>query len=78
MGLLRKIWTRWKAFGRVLVRVQTLILLSIVYHVSIGPLGLLCRLLKRDLLGLHAVAGASFAVELPRISTTMEQAQKQF
>ena len=78
MGLLRKLWDLWKAFAHVLGRVQTAILLSIIYHIAIGPIGLLCRLLGRDLLGLRRLDGASFAVELPPISAGLEQARKQF
>ena len=78
MGLLRKLLASWKAFAHILARVQTAILLSIIYHVAIGPIGLLCRLLGRDLLGLKRVEGSSFAVELPPVTGSLERAQKQF
>ena len=78
MSLLRKLWVAWKAFAHILGRVQTAILLSVIYHVTIGPTGLVCRLLRRDLLGLHRVDGPSFAVPAPPVSTTLEQAGRQF
>ncbi len=78
MAFLRKLWTLWKAFAHALGRVQTAILLAIIYHVAVGPIGLVCRLTKRDLLGLRPVEGDSFSVDAPPISTTLEQAQKQF
>jgi hypothetical protein len=78
MAFLRKLWELWKAFAHVLGRIQTAILLAIIYHIAVGPIGLVCRLTRRDLLGLRSTEGDSFSVDSPPISTTLEQAQKQF
>jgi hypothetical protein len=78
MIVLRKLWALWKAFAHVLGRVQTAILLSVIYHVALGPIGLVSQLSRRDLLGLRPAPGSSFAVELPPLSSTVERAQKQF
>lgn len=78
MGLLRKAWAHWKAIAHLVGWAQSMILLSVIYHVAIGPIGLLARLGGRDLLGLRRGDGASFGVDAPPTSTTLEQAQKQF
>ena len=78
MALLRKLKSLWMAFSRVLGQVQTAILLSIIYHVAIGPLGLVARLMRRDLLALRQREGGSYAEALPSVSTTIDRAQRQF
>jgi hypothetical protein len=78
MEILRKLKSWWMAFVDVLGRIQTTLLLIIVYHLSVGPLGLGCRLLRRDLLGLRPGAGDSYAQRLPPVSSTMERARKQY
>ncbi len=78
MWLLRKLWAFWKAFGNVLGHVQTTILLSIIYHIGVGPIGLIGRLTRRDLLHLRASQGESFAEQMAPITATIERAEKQF
>jgi hypothetical protein len=78
MGALRKLWALWKAFAHRLGLVQTAILLSLVYHVAVGPIGLLGRLLRRDLLGLRPAPGVSYWETLPETTRTLERARKQF
>ena len=78
MGLLRKVWAHWKAIAHLVGWAQSMILLSVIYHVAIGPIGLVLRLQGRDLLGLRRRDGASFGVDGPPMSTTIEQAHKQF
>jgi hypothetical protein len=78
MTVLRKLKALWMAFSHVLGQVQTTLLLSIIYHVAIGPLGLMARIVGRDLLGLRRLGGDSYAAPLPPISATLERAQRQF
>ena len=78
MAVLRKLWALWKAFAHRLGRVQTAVLLSLIYHVAVGPLGLLGRLSGRDLLGLKPAPGASYWAALPDTTRTLERARKQF
>ena len=59
-------------------QVQTAILLSIVYHLAIGPIALGCRVLHRQMLALRQPEGVSYASSLPPISSTLERAQRQF
>ena len=78
MSILRKLWSLWKAFAHVLGKIQTTLLLAIVYHVTVGPIALIARLTGRDLLGLREPEGPTFAVPLDKTSTTIERAQRQF
>jgi hypothetical protein len=78
MSILRKIKALWMAFAHVLGQVQTAILLSVVYHVAVGPIALVSKALRRDLLTLRRPEGASFAEPLPPISSTIERARRQF
>lgn len=68
----------WMAFVDVLGKVQTTLLLTIVYHVAVGPFGLVARALGRDLLGLKPSPGPSYAVPLGPVSSTRERAERQF
>ena len=78
MQMLRKLWALWKAFGHALGQVQTAILLAIIYHLAIGPISLVCRLLRREMLSLGRPDAASYATTLPSISSTLERAERQF
>lgn len=50
----------------------------IIYHVAVGPIGLIGRLPRRDLLHLSASQGESFAEQMAPITATIERAEKQF
>jgi hypothetical protein len=78
MGILRALWAGWKAFAHILGRIQTTILLSLVYCLALGPISLLSRLSRRDLLALRRSGHASYWVQLPQITSNMDQARKQF
>jgi len=78
MTILRKLWDFWKAFGHMLGQVQTAILLSVIYHLTVGPLALGAKLARRDLLELRDTGAESFATPMPHVTTTMERAEKQF
>ena len=78
MTILRKLKDLWMAFANVVGQVQTALLLSIIYHIALGPLGLISRVAGSDLLGLRRPEGNSYAEPLARISTTIERAQRQF
>ena len=43
-NVLGKIWNGWKRFGRALGRVNTVILLTIIYFLILSPFGLVMRL----------------------------------
>lgn len=77
--LIKRLWMR---FVDVLGQVQTTLMLSIVYHLTVGPLSLFCRVTGRDLLTVGRPKLPSgkdtYAVALERISSTLETAKRQF
>lgn len=74
--MIRRAWMR---FVDVLGRVQTTLLLSVVYLVLIGPLWLcMCVLGRRDLLAMRRVAATSFSVRKPHVPTDRERCERQF
>jgi hypothetical protein len=78
MPLWKQLKSKWMAFALWLGKVQTAILLAIVYHLAVAPISLLARLLRRDFLGLTIKEGDSHAVPIERVTSTMEHARKQF
>jgi hypothetical protein len=76
--MFRKLRDWWMAFVHVLGKVQTTILLSIVYHVAVGPISLISKLGRADVLDLKAKGQTSYAKKLPRVSSTLGEAEKQF
>jgi len=78
MTILRKVWAGWKAFGHVLGQIQTTILLSIIYHMAIGPISIIGRVARQPFLEFRARQRASYADQLAAISSTLERAHKQF
>ncbi|HYD47830.1 MAG TPA: hypothetical protein VEB21_05755 [Terriglobales bacterium] len=70
----------WMAFADVLGRVQTAIMLSLVYHLTVGPLSVFARVARKQVMTLSPDRSGegSYAVELPPISSTMERAKRQF
>jgi hypothetical protein len=76
--MLKRLKSGWMAFVEVFGRVQATVLLTFVYHVSVGPIALCCRLLRRDLLGLRTREGGSYATPLPPALPSLERARKQF
>jgi len=68
----------WMVFVHALGKVQTAILLSVVYHLTVGPLALIGKITGRDMLDLRANREPSYAKKLSRISCTIKEAEKQF
>lgn len=78
MGILRKLWTGWKAFAHVLGKIQTTILLSVIYAIAIGAVSVVGKLLGRDLLALRRSGGTSYWRALPPTTRRLEDARRQF
>ena len=68
----------WMVFVHALGKVQTTILLSVVYHIAVGPLALFSKVTGGDILDLRSTPEPSYAKKLARISSNLEQAEKQF
>ena len=79
MRLWRTLKSGWMAFALWLGKINTAILLTLVYFLAVGPTALGSLLARKDLLGLREEKeGASYAVPLDRITVTIEGAHKQF
>lgn len=48
--MLRKLWTRWKAFGQKIADFQARLILTLVYFIIVLPFGLFVRLLSDPLI----------------------------
>ena len=78
MSLLRKFGDGWKAFGHIMGHIQTAILLSVIYHIAIGPIALIGRAMRQPFLEFRARQSTSYADQLVTTSSTMERALKQY
>ncbi len=78
MRLWQTLKSGWMAFALWLGKIQTTLLLTLVYFVALGPTALVSRLGRRDLLGLGEAKDESYAVTLDHITQTLEGAHKQF
>jgi hypothetical protein len=76
--MFKKLREWWMVFVHVLGKVQTTILLAIVYHVAVGPIAIATKLGRADMLDMKRKGQGSYAKDLSRISSTLEEAQKQF
>jgi hypothetical protein len=66
-------------FVDALGRVQTTLLLSLVYVVLIGPLWLfVCVIGRRDLLETRRLAAPSFAAQKENVPTDRERCERQY
>lgn len=69
----------WMRFVDALGRAQTVLLLSLVYVLMIGPLWLFVSVLgRRDLLGLRRVPANTFAAEKAPVPTDRARCERQF
>lgn len=76
--MFKRLRSLWMVLVEVLGKVQTAILLSIVYHLTLGPLAIAARAARQDLLDLRRRKGPSYAKDLKGVSSTLEKAQRQF
>lgn len=77
-NLLHTLYKWWMAFARALGAVNAAILLTIVYFVIIGPMSLIIRLLRKDLLSHRMNGFTSFWKKKEPVSNTIDQARHQF
>ncbi len=77
MGILKKLWDGWKRVAEKIVRVQTLILLTLLYVILILPFGFLASLLG-DPLGVRRPAGSSLWRSRGTPPANLDAARRQF
>jgi hypothetical protein len=69
----------WMAFALTLGKIQTAILLTLVYVIAVGPIAVMLRGIgRRDLLDLRGSHQASFAHTKQQIPTDPERCERQF
>jgi hypothetical protein len=82
MKLLRKIGQRvykwWMAFARALAIANTVLLLTVVYVILIGPVSLVARIVGKDLLMHRIRPSRSFWRPKEPVAHTLDQARHQF
>jgi len=75
--LAKAIYKWWMAFARAVGVVNATILLTIVYIVVIGPMSIISRILRKDLLAHRKTSGSLWRTK-ERISDAVDQARHQF
>lgn len=79
MGLLKKLFQKWKSFALKVSKVQTIIVLSLIYFLVIGPSSLILFLLGKDFLRLRSKSESSFWVEREKSAEKdLKRALRQF
>lgn len=73
----KTVWGWWMAFARALGFVNTMILLTVVYLVVVGPMSIIMRVLGKDPLT-HRKSPESFWKPKDPVSNTINQARRQF
>ncbi|HCA82046.1 MAG TPA: hypothetical protein DEP53_20135 [Bacteroidetes bacterium] len=74
----RRLYLRWMAFARVLGRINTVVLLTIVYVVIIGPVAIVFRILGKDLLDRSSEERPSYWYDRDNEEHTVERRSRQF
>lgn len=77
-NLLKHIYQGWKHFALRLASIQNKVILSLVYILLLGPIWLLSRLFRKDLLNSNQPKANSFWIEREREKTEMERYYRQF
>lgn len=72
MKIFKNLWEYWKKFGKLLGKIQTTIILAIIYYLIITPVGLIKILFK------SRKKQASYWINIPAIDHTLEKAYEQY
>lgn len=78
VSIRRRLYLRWMAFARVLGKINTVVLLTIVYVVILGPVSLVFRVLRRDLLDRNHEERASYWYDREHEEHSIERRSRQF
>ncbi len=82
MGVIRKIgriiYKCWMAFAHFLAAVNATLLLTIVYLIVVGPMSLISRLMRKDLMAHRIAPSGSFWKAKETTPHTLDQARHQF
>lgn len=75
---LKRLLDRWRAFANTIARVQTAIILTVVYWVLLVPIGVTMRLLGRNLLEHSRAAPDSYWLPREEVEYTVERFRRPF
>lgn len=76
--LLSRLYKGWMAFAHALGRVQTYLILSVIYFLAVGIIGFLMRLFSGDPLDRRLRDRASVWVPKERTNLNLEEARRPF
>ena len=74
----RRLYLRWMAFARILGRINTMLLLTIAYVVIIGPVAIVFRILRTDLLDRRSEDRSSYWYDREHEDRSLERSSRQF
>lgn len=75
---LRRLLDRWRAFANTVARVQTAIILTVVYWLMLVPIGVTMRLFRRNLLEHSRVEPDSYWFPREEVEYTVERFRRPF
>jgi hypothetical protein len=76
--LWKKVFGWWMTFAHFLGRVNTSILLTVMYVLIIGPSWIVVRVLRKDLLRRRLGSGTSYWIDKAPLKHTLEETRHQF
>jgi hypothetical protein len=76
--ILRRIAAGWKRIAHKIGVFQTKVLVSLFYFILLGPVSLVLKLLRRDLLGVRDGGRKTFWHEREPEELTLERCKRQF
>jgi hypothetical protein len=76
--LWRRLYGYWMGFAKVLGKINTIVLLTLVYVVIIGPVALVLKVFGRDLLDRRPEPRSSYWYEKTQEDVTLERSKQQF
>ena len=74
----RRLYSLWMKFARILARVNTTILLTLVYFLIIGPIAIVLKAFGKDLLDRKAERRSSYWYDKGQEKPTLERSYQQF
>lgn len=77
-NVLKHIYQGWKKLAFRLASIQNMVILSIVYILVIGPIWLLLKLIRKDLINSKPLKDKSFWIERKMEKTEIEDFYRQF
>ncbi len=78
MKLLKILYDYWMKFAKVLGKIQTVILLFLIYFIGVGAISIIAFIFRRDFLDKRLVEKESFWRDRAHETPTLENCARQF